>query len=623
MSITVAGLDCRPRAVAQEDKNWRDIDRALARWVLAHGGPDGIATAAAWASLADGHGDAALMLDDTAALRLGVVGAAALRMDLSRLADDPACGWIARVATDGDGHEVVAETPFALDGDAFYLRRNLLHEIAVAHHLRARLAPDAHPAPTLPDDDLAALFEHAPSAEDAAQRDAVRRAPGHRLFVLTGGPGTGKTTTVLRMLLTMAHRHAAIHHQAPIIRLAAPTGKAAQRLGESLRNGEKSLREKLPAAWCSHLDTVLAAPTDTLHRLLEARGLHGFQYHSGNRLPADIVVVDESSMLDLAMLRALLDALPDECALVLVGDADQLASIDTGCVLTDVVSALEGSDALVRLHHSFRTQTALVAINAAVRAGDAPAFDTAWTAASTYAVRHRSSTSAALQTRLRAWGQQLHKTLHGAGAFALHDDLASASAHDALAALKQMQLLCALREGPFGVIEANVSIEQHMRDTAAGDRHAAVWYPGRAVIVRRNDAAIGLFNGDVGLCLRLRGSDGGEYLRVVFDPAVGDEATTGELRAFDPDTLPAHETAFALTVHKSQGSEYDRVAVLLPPQPSLPLLTRQLLYTALSRARSAVELWSDDAPLDTCLRTPLQRAGQLVDRIKRNDRNTS
>ncbi|MBS0464462.1 MAG: AAA family ATPase, partial [Proteobacteria bacterium] len=381
MTTTVPALDCRPHRVKQEGEAWRDLDRTLARWVLAHGGPDSIATAAAWASFADGRGDAALMLDENSATRLGIAGAPALRMELSRLADDSACGWVARVTTDGSGHEVIGATPFALDGDAFYLRRNLLHEIAVARHLRARLAAGTTGYSLLGDAEVAQLFAHAASAEDAAQREAVRRAPGRRLFVLTGGPGTGKTTTVLRMLLAMTQLHASRHGHAPTIRLAAPTGKAAQRLGESLRLGGEALRKHLLPRWLPLLEAAQASSADTVHRLLEPRGTHGFARHSGNRLQADIVVVDEASMLDLALLRALLDALPDECALVLVGDADQLASVDTGSVLADVVTALDGTDALVRLHHSFRAQRELAAINAAVQAGSRRDFDTAWSQA--------------------------------------------------------------------------------------------------------------------------------------------------------------------------------------------------------------------------------------------------
>lgn len=620
MSTTVPALDCQSRSVKHAANEWRDLDRTLARWVLAHGGPDSIATAAAWASFADGRGDAALMLDEDSATRLGIAGAAALRMELCRLADDSACGWIARVATDGSGHAVIGATPFALDGDAFYLRRNLLHEIAVARHLRARLASGTADDARLSDAEVAQLFAHPASAEDSAQREAVRRAPGRRLFVLTGGPGTGKTTTVLRMLLAMTRLHASRHGHAPTIRLAAPTGKAAQRLSESLRHGGEALRKHLLPQWLPLLETAQTSSADTVHRLLEPSATHGFARHSGNRLPADIVVVDEASMLDLALLRALLDALPDDCALVLVGDADQLASVDTGSVLADVVTALDGTDALVRLHHSFRAQRELAAINAAVQAGSRRDFDTAWSQAGSSAARYPLSNANAMAARLRAWGTQLRKTLQATGAFALHDGLASQSVRNALDALKAMQLLCALRDGPFGAITANASIEQQVRDDSANDAQQSPWYPGRAVIVRRNDPASGLFNGDVGLCLRLRSTDGIERLRVVFDPATIDGTSGSMPRAFDPDTLPAHEPAFALTIHKSQGSEYDRVAALLPENSVHPLLTRQLLYTALSRAKRAVELWADDGPLDTCLRTPLQRAGRLVERVgKRTD----
>ncbi len=622
MSTLVAGqhFTFDVTSMPRPHETWRPLDRAVQRWVRVHQGSDLLASVAAWASYAEGRGDSALLLTGDAAGRHGM--AALDAGDRDTLALDPLLTCNPRA---GDA----INTPFVLEGHAFYLRRNYLHEAALAAMLRERRhASPVHCAVT--DDDLHMLFNGSWEATEIAQRDAVRNAVGTRLFVLTGGPGTGKTTTVLRMLLALAREHAAGHAgQAPVIRIAAPTGKAAQRLSDALRDGGMRMRQggqPLAAAWQPHLDVALGASASTLHRLLGSRGRHGgYIHHADNRLPADIVVVDEASMVDLAMLRALLEALHEDAILLLVGDADQLTSVGTGSVLMDVVQAMEdaGAGDLVRLRHCFRADTRLVPINEAVREGNVPAFEAAWQAAQAAgrAERHPMATRKDLRERLHAWCKRLQVTLSGAGAFdeiARNDEVAI---HRCLAALRQQQLLCALREGEFGAVQANQVIEQALqgRDDDA-DLAGQSWYPGRAVIITRNDPAAGLFNGDMGLCLLLSDSASPPQLQVVFEGAP-DQAQPVDgvqpLRMFDPNTLPANEAAFALTIHKSQGSEYDRVAVLLPPDADNPSLSRQLLYTALSRARRAVELWADAASLTKALQTPVRRVGGLVQAFAR------
>lgn len=605
---------------------WSSLDHAVARWVMAHGGPAALAQLAGWTSLAEGQGDAALLLSAEGAQRLGMPWTADLATSVQAWAEDPGNGWVQH-ATDG----VVPGSPFVLDGDAFFLRRNFLHEVAVAELVRERRARQGTPAAPVSDADLRTLFNGSWREEEAPQRAAVRHAVGKGMFVLTGGPGTGKTTTVLRMLLALARDHASRTGTAPVVRIAAPTGKAAQRLTEALGSGSRALHERpahhqdetwqpLPPAWQPHLTAIITAESGTLHRLLGSRGGQGgFSHHRGHRLPADIVVVDEASMIDLSLLRVLLEALRDDAVLVLVGDADQLTSVGTGSVVADLVAALESqhADDLVRLRHCFRADRALVPINDAVRAGDVTAFQDAWRAAGPQAGWQAPIDRRTLEPLLAGWARRLEAGLARAGAFnplVAGDD---AAARRALGALQAQQLLCALREGAFGAVEANARIEHHLRRSdplmAWTD---ADWYPGRAVMVVRNDPASGLFNGDVGLCLRVCGVDGRDSLRVAFDaPATSGTAGMPALRWFDPDTLPPHEGAFALTVHKSQGSEYGHVAVLLPPVPEHPLLVRQMLYTGLSRARHSVELWSVNAAVAACLGNALVRAGRLRQRV--------
>lgn len=615
MTTPTHGLDFHPRPLPDAPDLWRDMDRLIARWVLSHGGPVALARLAGWASFADGQGDSALMLDRDA------FEAGSLRDAIHALADTPGNGWIERVPESGT---LVGQTPFVLDGEAFYLRRNHLQEVQIAARLRQRLhaAPDTLPGWTPAALDV--LFPGAANPQQQPQRDAVQKAPGKRLFVLTGGPGTGKTRTVLRMVMAISHAFAARTGNTPVLRLAAPTGKAAQRLGESIREGAQALRDTdLPEDWSRVLDLAEQAEATTLHRLLGSRGGHrGFAHDRDHPLDADIVIVDEASMIDLALLRALLDALPDDTVLVLVGDADQLASVGTGAVLTDLVDALDGSDALQRLHHSFRANQALAAINRGVRDGDVAAFENAWHAAGAQAVHHPLPDARALALRVAQWSQRIGAALEHAEVFSSHDEHDDAAIARAMQALRQHQLLCALREGRYGADAVNHQIERQLRRhpmlSGSGD---AVWYPGRAVIVLRNDYGNALFNGDIGLCLRLRRADGSDGLRVVFDAPIAAHPgnATGQAasrwRSFDPDTLPEHEAAFALTVHKSQGSEYHHVAVLLPPADDHPLLQRQMLYTALSRARESIELWAETAALRRCLQTPLRRAGKLAARL--------
>jgi exodeoxyribonuclease V alpha subunit len=463
------------------------------------------------------------------------------------------------------------------------------------------------------------------------QREAVKNVVGRRLFVLTGGPGTGKTTTVLRMLAMLQRRASR-----PLsIQIAAPTGRAAQRLVQALRRGKIALREHasqpLPADWQSLLDTIADTEALTVHRMLGFQPWrNAFRRNLRDPIAADVVVVDEASMVDLAMLRSLLAAAKPEATLILVGDADQLTSVATGSVLMDIVAALESSPSgdLVRLQHSFRAeQRHLVALNEAVRNGDLGAVQNAIAAAENDIVLRTVESSRQLGERLKQWARDLADDAELRPVLAatrtpldperaLSDDEAAGvattrleSVRGALTALARRQLLCALRETAFGALAVNAAIE-HLLCSAWNVGENAEWYPGRAVIVTQNDYAAGLFNGDVGLCL----ADESGRLQVWFEAAQMGRSDAG-LRSFAPNTLPAHEGAFAITVHKSQGSEYGHVTVLLAPDGDNRILSRQLLYTAVSRARRRVELWSSPAVLQAALARAIVREGGLRERI--------
>jgi exodeoxyribonuclease V alpha subunit len=582
---------------------WRPLDRALYRWVIGHGGDTVLAATAAWASFADGNGDAALPLDES---RYGMP--VPTPAQLAQLRASP---LVATAAGQG-------VRPFALDDGRFYLWRNHAHEVAAARRVGERRSADApagfaaaHAQADRFDAELDALFHGERGTAVGPQREAVRRVAGRRLFVLTGGPGTGKTTTVLRMLLMLQRRAAS-----PLsILIAAPTGKAAQRLVQALRHGKSALREHphspLPVDWWPLLDAIPDGEATTVHRLLGYQPWrNAFRRNARDPIAADVVVVDEASMIDLAMLRSLLDAVRPQAALILVGDADQLTSVATGSVLRDLVAALQADPRgdLVRLTHSFRAERELVAVNEAVRAGASDALDVALAASNGRAVLRRVEDERALREQIARWAREL------AAVSALRPVLPAAPGEraelvrGALAALAERQILCALRETPFGAVALNALLEANLRRLWNVDAQAQ-WYPGRAVIVTRNDYSAGLFNGDVGLCLMDAAGD----LRVWFE-GTADQAGGG-LRGFAPHGLPAHEAAFAITIHKSQGSEYRHAAVLLPPDAEHRILSRQLLYTGVSRAKQSIEIWTAPAALQAALATEVHRAGGLRERL--------
>lgn len=587
-------------------ETWSALDRAVATWVRTHGGSPLLAQLAGWASFADAAGDSALPLLGEAAGRHGAPALAP--EEVAQLRGE---------ALVGDG---TVPTAFVLDADArFALRRNYAHETRIAEQIRTRLRAGENSDAAALAEDIAALFQGDRSEAVQRQREALARVVGCRLFVLTGGPGTGKTTTVLRML-ALLQRRAAV----PLnIAVAAPTGKAAQRLVQSLRAGKDKLRrDGLSREW----DAVLASIPDrealTVHRLLRYQPhRNGFARGSRDPLAADIVVIDEASMLDLAMLRSLLDALRPDATLILVGDADQLTSIATGSVLMDLVASLESVSApeLVRLEHSFRAVPALTTINRAIREGQGEILHAALDAAAAPALQHRVDDAARLRPRLDRWARELaalelRPTLDPLAPDAAPAERAEiersngARAAAALRALAQRQLLCALREDAFGALAASARLEVQLK-RMWGVEPERVWYPGRAVLITRNDYSAGLFNGDVGIVL----ADAEGALRVWFETVDDDGRVTA--RAFAPAALPAHESAFAITIHKSQGSEYAHVAVLLPSDAGSAILSRQLLYTGVSRAKMSLELWATDAALAAALARPVARIGGFAARL--------
>jgi exodeoxyribonuclease V alpha subunit len=624
------------------DTDGRAIDLGLQRWVLKRTGSTLLAAAAHAASAAEGHGHSCAWLTDPH-------GDA--RFDADALATLRQHDWV------GDGS---AFTPFVLDARSrFYLWRNWQHETRLADAILQRCTDRRLPIPvdTLAAD-LDALFAGMPHGPADWQRAAVAAVPGARFFVLTGGPGTGKTTTVVRMLLMLLrHAQACGLPAQPSIALAAPTGKAAQRLAQAIAKGkaelqsilsdeasregsfkrEPLLQPELPGLTSLSQDLRLLvqhiphADARTLHRLLGYQPRdNAFSRGPRNPLAEDIVVVDEASMVDLAMMRQLLDALRPDAVLILLGDPGQLASVDAGSVLADIVAgapqnrlpptlvdmlspllqtapkAIEAKTPLagqvLTLTHSWRAGSGLQRGIEALRNVPDPAWlDALLTrrADGDLHLRHCPDPHA-LRTCIDGWIERHAESLQALLSSTI--DPAAALQH-----LYRSQILCALRDGPFGALGINELIARRLASRFDIDTSHA-WYHGRPVIITRNDYARGLFNGDVGIALQ-----GEEGMRVWFE--LSDRDGNPGLRSYSPRALPAHESAWAITIHRSQGSEYGDVAVVLPPDGDNRILTRELVYTAISRAKNHAEIWITDDALRSALAHPIQRQGGLRDRF--------
>ena len=480
--------------------------------------------------------------------------------------------WLAAVAA-----SPLAQTPpvLRLFGDLLYLDRYWREEQQVCADVLA-LAGTVPPGQA---PDVLRLFDD----DYAEQRAAANMALSQGLTVLTGGPGTGKTTTVARLLALLAEQAALEGRPPPRIALAAPTGKAAARLQEAVQTAV----DKLDAADRSRLTGLHAT---TLHRLLGARPdtSSRFRHHRGNRLPHDVIVIDETSMVSLTMMARLLEAVRPETRLLLVGDPDQLASVEAGAVLADLVQGL-GSSRVASLTTSHRFGADIGDLAAAVRDGDA---------------------DAALQV-LRAGGSHIEwlPSAHSLRevllphALRLREACILGDTATALQTLEEHRLLCAHRRGPFGVAHWNRQVERWLTE-ATGEPLWSTWYAGRPILVTANDYGLKLYNGDTGVTVAA--PDG---LRV----AVG-RPSFGTL-SFTPGRLAEVETMHAMTIHKSQGSQAEEVTVLLPPEDSR-LLTRELFYTAVTRAQRRVRVVGSEAELRAAIDRQAVRATGLGQRLK-------
>lgn len=469
--------------------------------------------------------------------------------------------------------------PLVIEQDRLYLHRYWNYENRLAAQIKA-MTQIGRPAGQL-DAILARYFEA--SDETDHQREAARMAARQSFCIITGGPGTGKTFTVVKILALLQE----LAEQPLHIALAAPTGKAAMRLQESIGSNKK----KLP---CSEtIKNRIPETVTTLHRLLGAMPPSPyFRHHADKQLVHDLVVVDEASMVDLALMSKLIDALKPGARLILLGDKDQLASVESGAVLADLAMAESLQNNVYALKKSQRFGGTIKKLADAVN----------------------------LQQDQIAW--QILLDGSDSAAECLKEDLidyiaaqqmdylqlikAGAEFDSVMRAFSRFQVLCSNRQGKNSVADINQRVEQKLVEQKRIDL-SGLWYPGRPVMVTQNNPSTNLYNGDIGICMPDSLSAG--KLMVYF------QRPDGSVKKYLPARVPPCETVFAMTIHKSQGSEFGEVLIVLPEAVN-PVLTKELLYTAITRAKEAVKIVAEESVFTETVRQKIERITGLVDKFK-------
>jgi exodeoxyribonuclease V alpha subunit len=552
-------------------------------------------------------------------------------VDLQALPWPDPDGWVAAVAGSplvAHGEDGPDDRSLRLVGSWLYLDRYWREERQVAADLALRAGGGAGPVDLgVLRAGLDRLFLAADDGPDR-QRLAAAAAVLGPLTVVAGGPGTGKTTTVARILALLDEQAEAVGAPPPLVALTAPTGKAAARLVEAVHEEASGLDITE-----ERRSRLLATQASTLHRLLgwQPGNRSRFRHHRGNRLPHDVVVVDETSMVSLSQMAKLVEAVRPEARLVLVGDPQQLASVEAGAVLGDIVGpaadrlliraearaglaaatgeAVEADDppagtavgdGIVVLQRVHRFGVGIAALADAVRRGDADATvaalsghpdEVTWISLDLAGPAPGATSGRATLAAVRA-------AAVAAGA-AISEASRSGDARAALDALGQFRMLCAHRRGPYGVATWSAQVEAWLAAAVPGFAATGSWYVGRPLLVTENDYTLGLYNGDTGVVV----AAGAERLTAVFE-------RRGEILEFSPARLSAVETVHVMTVHKSQGSQFDTVAALLP-DPDSPILTRELLYTAITRARRRLLLVGSEDAVRTAVTRPVARSSGL------------
>jgi exodeoxyribonuclease V alpha subunit len=604
-------------------KLFRDIDLALARLMtrLAPDDPPAVTLAALLVSRAAGEGHVCIDLHQWAGHELKGSNGSQSPVRCPEVET-----WIDQLRSSAMVGGADRYCPLVCDSHGrVYLQRLYRHEQQLAQRLHQRAATADQVLSPDRMEQLRSLLNRyfgPPSSDEVPdwQKIAALITLIKRLCIISGAPGTGKTTTVAKLLCVLI----ALAQETPLrIHLCAPTGKAAARLGASLSDASQSM--DCPPSVATALATL---ETSTIHRLLRTQpGGRGFFFNAKNPLPTDVVVVDEASMVDLVLMDRLVQAVPEKARLIILGDKDQLASVEAGAVFGDLCrdahkrqystamrhtifalaqislpsagenepSALPMADCTVVLHKNYRfdQNEGIGALTRSINQGDSGRIKQLFR-------KDREATVRWEQWRSRS---EFHKLLAAHVLRGYETYLTSREPEEALSHFNHFMMLSAMVKGPFGVEQLNQTTMDLLQKTRRINR-TRPWFKGRPVMITRNSYRIGLFNGDIGLTWP--NSDG--RLRVWF------QRESGELRAISPQRLPEHQTAFVMTVHKSQGSEFDRALLILPDQDT-PVLNRELIYTGCSRARHQLILMAQENTIDQAVSRTVQRTSGLSDAL--------
>lgn len=488
--------------------------------------------------------------------------------------------------------EKESNLPLVLENNRLYLKRYWQYETDLVELIKNKIT---HP-PAIPENLPSILDRYfnggdqgstQESSETDWQREAANNVVQQSFSIITGGPGTGKTTTILKILGILQE----IHQGELLIALAAPTGKAAMRLQQSLADG------KLKLAFPNAIHNAIPTEVSTIHRLLGTRSESIYFHHNAdNPLVHDLVVIDEASMVDLALMSKLVSALKPDARLLLVGDKDQLASVESGAVLNDLSAALVTHTS--ELKKTWRFVEGIKNLALAINQQDS---HTAWQ------LLNDADNEA---TRLVTVPLITHIMQASAAYFDYVQAMQSvtdASLDQLFEQFNRFQVLCSNRQGSRGVEGINRDVEHALQ--ARGVQTYYHWYHGKPVLITRNDTHTQLYNGDIGICLREYSEDIGQYQYYIYFPRV-----EGGYKKLLPARLPQHETAYALTIHKSQGSEFERVLVVLPDSIN-PVLSKELVYTAITRAKQVVEISSSEEVFTAALQRRVERNSGLQEKL--------
>jgi exodeoxyribonuclease V alpha subunit len=650
------------------EQGWlRRLDAAFAGFVAEQqsGAPAPLLLAAALAAHMEGRGHSCLALDLLLQDSEAVLGwksdaAEALRSMMQEQLPADLPGWLEALRASplvwveqeqASLEQQGGSEPLVLSGAKLYLRRMWSCERQVAAQVLARVAVADKPQESEVRRWLDLLFPAA-GAELALdwQKLACGLALNGRLGLITGGPGTGKTYTVARLLALLF----AVDPEPQRLRvgLAAPTGKAAARLKQAIDSALGDLQAQLGASLALQQLATQIGPARTLHSMLGARpDTRKFKADAAHPLALDVLIVDEASMIHLEMMAALLEALPTGCRLILLGDKDQLASVEAGAVLGDLctdaelgrylpataayaqavtgqpiapeylasqASKLAQQTVMLRRSHRFGGPIGQLAL--AVNRGDARSASELLRLGEREILHELQAPNLAALLRLAVQGRpgaeggyRSYLALVRQGPAQLDAAGFELWVGQVLTAFERFRLLCAVREGQFGAIGLNQAVEQALLEERLLVKRGE-WYEGRPVMVTRNDVSLGVFNGDIGIVLRPQrqiGPDGeasSQRLRAYFSDGA-------KLRSVAVSRLADVETAFAMTVHKSQGSEFEHTVLVLPTEPSR-VLTRELVYTGITRARKAFTLVNGWQPgFAKALAQRTRRASGLLERL--------